>query len=224
MNTALQVVEAFSRWHLPPREEKYRPIEERQRILELMGETMLAQVLTFMKPRLCLAIHAVSPTARVYAELVQPSYDGALSTMCLGDRLYRVVFDDVIRVRAGQGFHPGMWWTEKCQLPLHVCGTDTFGFLRVHAPALLPMMRGLTVNTDRHFNHNHAADVLQLEELHIESGRGAFTNCGVTPSQMTRLRTLTVGNYTAEVADCVADLPSLTELSLGDDIFSSNHG
>ncbi|KAK7199438.1 hypothetical protein NESM_000918500 [Novymonas esmeraldas] len=213
MNAALRNIEALSRWHLPPREVEYRSIEEGQRILELMEETVLAQVITFMKPRRCLAMHAASPTARVYAELVRPSYNGAPCTMCLGDRLFRVVFNSVIRVRAGQDLHPGIWWLEKCRLPLRVSGTDTFGFLRDYAPALLPMVRGLTVDTDSDHEID-AADILQLEELRIESGHGAFTNCGVTPSQMTRLRTLTMGNYTAEVADFVVGLPSLTELSI----------
>ncbi|KAK7196021.1 hypothetical protein NESM_000535500 [Novymonas esmeraldas] len=224
MNAALQVLEAFSQWRLPPRKEEYRSIKERQRILELMDEMVLAQVLTFMKPRCCLAMHAVSPTARVYAELVQTSGDGDRYEMSLGDRLVHVVSNTAQWAEAGQRLHHSVWWLEKCQLQLHVCDKDTFGFLRDHSPALLPMVRGLTVDNGSEFNEIDAADILQLEELHIESGQGAFTNCGVTPSQMTRLRTLTMGICTAEVADFVAGLPSLTELSIEANIFSPNHG
>ncbi|KAK7198938.1 hypothetical protein NESM_000860800 [Novymonas esmeraldas] len=75
------------------------------------------------------------------------------------------------------------------------------------------MVRELTVETANEQLEVDAAEIVQLEELRI-LGDVTFVIRRVTPPQMTRLHSLAVVNCTAEVADFVVDLPSLTELSI----------
>ncbi|KAK7199311.1 hypothetical protein NESM_000903400 [Novymonas esmeraldas] len=75
------------------------------------------------------------------------------------------------------------------------------------------MVRELTLETTNEQLDVDAAEILLLDGLRT-LGNATFVVRRVTPPRMTCLHSLAVVNYTAEVADFVVDLPSLTELSI----------
>ncbi|KAK7199287.1 hypothetical protein NESM_000900100 [Novymonas esmeraldas] len=216
MYSAMQDIEAIGQWHLPPREEEYRPIEERQKILALMEGTVLAQVLTSMRRYRSLVMCAVSPTAPVYAELVEVSDTCAPYEMCLGDRLVHSFSDELDGDDEKECLCRHTWWLVKCGLPLHLDHSSAWNFLRAIAPALVAMVRSCPLSADGEPCDLQVSDILQLEEMCIR-GDWTIPIANVTPSQLTRLRRLTVEAYTSEVCeDFLLQLPALTELSIDD--------
>ncbi|KAK7198818.1 hypothetical protein NESM_000847500 [Novymonas esmeraldas] len=209
MYSAVRDIEGLSRTHLPPREDAYRPIEERRKILALMEGRVLAQVLSFMVPRRCLTMCAVSPTARVCAELIRVSDKRAPFQMCLGDRLFHECPGSLGGDDEKERLRHHSWWIAKCGLPLHLDRSSTWTSLRAIAPALVAMVRSSPLSTD---NELQAPDILQLEEMCIY-GDNAISIANVSPSQLTHLRRLTVEAYTSEFCeDFLLQLPGLTEL------------
>ncbi|KAK7199567.1 hypothetical protein NESM_000935700 [Novymonas esmeraldas] len=209
MYSAVRDIEGLSRTHLPPREDAYRPIEERLKILALMEGTMLAQVLSFMVPHRCLTICAVSPTARVCAELIQVSDTRVPFQMSLDDRLFHECPGSLDGDDEKERLRHYSWWLVKCGLPLHLDHSSTWTVLRAIAPALVPMVRSSPLSTD---DELQASDILQLEEMHTR-GDWAISIANVSPSQLTHLRRLTVKGYDSEVyEDFLLQLPGLTEL------------
>ncbi|KAK7199516.1 hypothetical protein NESM_000928800 [Novymonas esmeraldas] len=195
MYNAVRDIEGLSRTHLPMREDAYRPIEQQRKILVLMEGTMLAQVLSFMKRYVSLTVCSVSPTARLYAELVEVSDTCAPYEMCLGDRLVhrfsgQLDYDDKERL----GHHT--WWLVKCGLPLHLNQSSAFTVLRSVAPALVPMVRSCPLYADNEPRELQVSDILQLEEMRI-CGDNVIPIANVTPSLLVHLRRLTVEAYTS---------------------------
>ncbi|KAK7199160.1 hypothetical protein NESM_000885800 [Novymonas esmeraldas] len=213
MYNAVRDIEALSRTHLPLREGMYRPIEERQKILALMEGRVLAQVLSFMKPHRHLTMCAVSPTARVCAELVQVSSTRAPCKTCLGDRLVHKLSGRMAGDYAAERLIRNSWWLVRCGLPLHLDNSNTWTVLRVTAPALVPMVRSSPLSAAGEPPELQVSDILQLEEMCIR-GDSSICIANVTPSQLTRLRRLAVDDYTAEHCEYfLLQLPGLTELS-----------
>ncbi|KAK7199414.1 hypothetical protein NESM_000915300 [Novymonas esmeraldas] len=216
MYSAVRDIEGLSRTHLPMQEKEYRPIEERQKILALMEGRMLAQVLSFMEPRRRLTMCAVSPTARVCAELVQVSDTCAPYKMCLGDRLVHRFLAKLTCDDDEERLRHLTWWLVKCGLPLHLNHSSTFTALRAVAPTLLPMVRSSPLSAYGVPCELQVSDILQLEEMCIY-GDHVIPIASLTPSQLTRLRRLTVDKYTSKVCEeFLLQLPGLTELFIDD--------
>ncbi|KAK7199324.1 hypothetical protein NESM_000904800 [Novymonas esmeraldas] len=216
MYSAVQDIEELGRTHLPMREDAYRPIEERQKILALMEGTMVAQVLTFMKPHRIGTMCAVSPTVRVYAELVHFQSIRVPYEMCLSNRLVHRFSGELEYDHEKERLRHHAWWIAKCGLPLHLDHSSAWTVLRAIAPALVAMVRSSPLSADGDPPELQVSDILQLEEMCIR-GDWAILIANVTPSQLTHLRRLTVEAYTSEVCEnFLLQLPGLTELSIHD--------
>ncbi|KAK7199563.1 hypothetical protein NESM_000935000 [Novymonas esmeraldas] len=211
MYSAVRDIEGLSRTHLPMRKEEYRPIEQQRKILVLMEWRMLAQVLSFMKPHRQLTMCAVSPTARLYAELVQVPSTRAPYEMCLGDRLVHRFSDELDGDDEEERLRHHTWWLVKCGLPLHLNHSSAWTSLRAIAPALVPMVRSCPLYADNEPRELQVSDILQLEEMRIR-GDNAIPIASLTPSLLVHLRRLTVEAYTSEVCEeFLLQLPGLTE-------------
>lgn len=189
------------------------------RLLGKSRRSALAQVMSYMKHSAKLTLTAVSPVARLYAELVAASAAPLqLRVSITGTEPRHSLCYSTSRARSLRGgaapaLQCSVWWLKWCGLPLQAEGGEALAALREAAPQLLGTLRAIkTLPTTHGVLALTKAEVQQLEELDFYWDRVFLADA--RPHDLPQLRRLTVRRCTTEALAFVYALTGLTEVAL----------
>ncbi|KAG5505363.1 hypothetical protein JIQ42_07573 [Leishmania sp. Namibia] len=182
-----------------------------QRLLgHLQGDALL-EVLKFAPGNLLLTLAAVSPKARLLAELLESRLSTNLR-LILDDA---TVMHELVTEAAGtplvQPLDTVAWWIDKCGISVSIRG-DEMAFKLLGSSRLRPIVRSVSLS------HLVRACPIPVDvALHLERidmcGE-AFASLPAHPCQMTQLRELHVMRCTSAALARLSQLPSITMLSI----------
>ncbi|GET87021.1 hypothetical protein, unknown function [Leishmania tarentolae] len=182
-----------------------------QRLLGHLEGDAVVEMLKFAPGDTCLTLAAVSPKARLLAELLESKLARTLHLL-LDDS---TVMHELVSEAAGASFLQRLdtvaWWIEKCGIPLSIRGDET-ALTLVTLSRLRPILRSVSLSLLVRACPIPTDVVLRLERM--DMGGEAFASLSENLSQMVHLRELHVSRCTSTALLRLYQLPSLTTLSI----------
>lgn len=182
-----------------------------QRLLGHLEGDAVVEVLKFAPGNLRLTLSAVSPKARLLAELLESRLPMTLRLLLDDTTVMHELVSDAAGASFLQQLDAVAWWIEKCGIPVSVRGDETVVTL-LASSRVRPILRGVSLSLLARACPIPAEVLLHLER--IDMCGEAFASLPALPSQMTQLRELHVARCTSAALLRLYQLPSLTTLSI----------
>ncbi|KAG5484135.1 hypothetical protein LSCM1_05990 [Leishmania martiniquensis] len=185
-------------------------MKPQQLLRHLQGDALL-EMLKFAPGDLILTLAAVSPKARLFAELLESRLPTNLRLLLDDATVMHELVSEGACMPSLQPLDTVAWWIDKCGIPVSIRG-DEMTIKLLDSSRLRPILRSVSLSLLVRACPIPADVALRLQR--IDMCGEAFASLPVQPCQMTQLRELHVARCTSAALVSLSQLPRLTTLSV----------